>query len=381
MDEFPIKSKAYYFTATLLATIAVYPLLTIYLSIFFISDNKMEELIMNPIFGFSILFFMVAAPSFLTYRSKKHNTQRRLEYYTITILCYVIGYIMLFYGADKLVNKQFVVFYKGLDTKLNDVDSYTLTWYYYGRSNVQVFIMGLLEVIPSLLLLFRKTRFVGAITMLPVVMNVLVTNIFNRISPFTLFAISLLTIFNLFIIYSYKNEIRELIRKINSTRNPSEKTKRSIILFKIVFWGFILITGGLKTASYFKSRSAFLYGNGAYALTALKIDGKPVSLDSVPATWYKKIYKEKDRRFTTIVNGKDSTEGANVIFYPAHDSIRIAATHYADYDYIKENANTVFKGSYQLTDNHQLLLKGKQNNSLIEAVYRKLPFKDYNWWW
>ena len=112
METNTLKSKGYYFTAALLATIAIFPLLTIYLSVFFISDNKMEELITNPIFGFSILFFIIVIPSVSTYLSNKNNTQQKLEYYAVTILCYVIGYIMLFYGLDKLINKQFVVFYK-----------------------------------------------------------------------------------------------------------------------------------------------------------------------------------------------------------------------------------------------------------------------------
>jgi len=213
MNTTPLKSKGYYYTAALLTTIAVCPLLTIYLSVFFISDSTLEELLTNPIFGFFVLFVILVVPLLLVYLSGRKNNLDKLEYYLIVILCYIIGYIMLFYGVDKLINKQFVVFYKGLDTKLSDVDSYTLTWYYFGRSNVQVFIMGLLETIPALLLLFRRTRFIGAVTMLPVVANVLVTNIFNRISPFTLFAISLLTIFNVFVIYSYKNEIKELLQK------------------------------------------------------------------------------------------------------------------------------------------------------------------------
>ncbi len=383
MNTTPLKSKAYYFMAVLLATIAVYPLLFIYLSIVFINDHTLEMIITNGIFLVSILLLMIAIPSFVTFFSTRRNSQEKVEYYAVAILCYVIGYIMLFYGTDKLINKQFVVFYKGLDTRLNDIDSYTLTWYYYGRSNTQVFIMGFLETLPALLLLFRRTRFIGSIIMLPVIANVLVTNIFNRISPFTLFAITLLTIFNLFIIYSYKNEIKELVKKINTIRTHGAKNSRwriPIIACKILFWGFIVVILGMKTKSYLRNEDNFLYGNGAYQLTGLKINDKQINLDSVPARWYKKIYKEKDKRYNTIIDGKDTEQRADIVINPKHDSVKIATIHYTQYDNTEENPNTLFRGSFQLSGS-QLILKGKQDGNNMEAIYKKLPFKDYNWWW
>jgi hypothetical protein len=384
MNTSPLKSKAYYFTAALLATIAVCPLLAIYLSVGIISDNTMEKLIVNWFFPVIVLILAIAVPSYLTIASAKKNKQDKLEHYAVTILCYVIGYIMLFYGADKLIDKQFVVFYKGLDTKLSDVDSYTLTWFFYGRSNVQVFIMGLLETLPALLLLFRKTRFIGAVAMLPVILNVLVTNIFNRISPFTLSVTFLLSIFNLFIIYSYKNEIRELIRKINISRNfetPNPRWRKIRTSLKILFWGYTILLLGVKISSYYRSRGNLLYGNGAYELTALKINNKPINLDSIPETWFRKIYKERDGRYTSIINGKGDEQRADILFYPKRDSIKIAPVHYTQLDNTEEDTSTLFKGSFQLTATNELLLKGKQNNNVVEATYKKLPFKDYNWWW
>lgn len=381
MNTNPLKSKAYYFTAALLATIAVFPLLTIYLSVVFISDSAMEAMILNPVSGFLLLLILLVVPFALTRFSAKKNNLDRLEYYTIAVLCYVIGYIMLFYGTDKLINKQFVVFYKGLDTKLSDVDSYTLTWYYFGRSNVQVLIMGLLETIPALLLLFRRTRFIGAVTMLPVVANVLVTNVFNRISPFTLFAISLLTIFNLFVIYSYKSEIKELIEKISSTRKlAAGRWRNPIKVMKIIFWSFTIIVLGLKTLSYMRNRDMFLYGNGAYQLTDLRINNKKINLDSIPGNWYKKIYKEKDRRYSAVINGDGDEERADIVFYAQHDSIKIAPVRYTKYDNTEEDSTVLFKGAFQLTGN-SLKVAGKQHGNIVEAIYKKLPFKDYNWWW
>jgi hypothetical protein len=378
------KSKLYYFTGATLSTIAVCPLLIIYLLATFISDPEMIAIVTNPIFGIFVLLLILALPATLSFLSVKKNKEELLEYYTIAILCYVVGYIMLFYGSQKLINKQFVVFYKGLDTKLSDVDSYTLTWYYYGRSNIQVFIMGLLEVLPSVLLLFRKTRFVGSIIMLPVILNVLVTNVFNRISPFTLFSVSLLTIFNIFIIYSYKNEIKELLRKINDTRilkTGNSSWRISIVMMKVVFWGFIIYSLGGSILNYKRNRERYYYGVGAYELTDLKINERHINLDSTPTTWYKKIYKESDVRYTQVITGKNIPEPANVIFNTGHDSLKIAFVHWGDNDNRVEDSAAVFNGTYQFNAQNELVVAGKQTGNKIEARYKKLPFKDYRWIW
>jgi len=219
--------------------------------------------------------------------------------------------------------------------------------------------------------------------MLPIILNVLVTNIFNRISPLTLIVTFLLSIFNLFIIYSYKNEIKELIGKINTSWNPNPNPRWRTIRtsLKIVFWGYIILLLGLKCFSYYRNEGKLLYGNGAYELTALKINNKTINLDSIPETWSRKIYKERDSRYTSIINGKGNEQKADILFYPKHDSIKIAPVHYTQFDNTEEDLKVLFKGSFQLTADNKLLLKGKQNNNIVEATYKKLPFKEYNWWW
>jgi hypothetical protein len=244
--------------------------------------------------------------------------------------------------------------------------------------------MGLLEVLPALLLLFRKTRFVGSVIMFPVVLNVLVTNVFNRISPFTLFSVSLLTIFNIFIIYSYKNEIRELIRKINSSPIPvsiNSSWRRSITAMKVLLFGFIVYSIGSSAINYLHIKDKAYFGTGAYQLTGLKINDKPIKPDSIPATWFKKIYKESDLRFTKVVNGNDKEESANVLFNKNKDSIKIAFVHWGDNDNRMEDSNSVFKGVYKFKADTELVINGNQNGNYIVANYRKLPFKDYRWWW
>jgi hypothetical protein len=83
-----MKSKAYYFIAALLATIAVCPLLTIYLSINFISDQRLIAIVTNPIFGIFLLILVVAAPSLLVYFSGRKI--RRISWSIMLLPYYVM---------------------------------------------------------------------------------------------------------------------------------------------------------------------------------------------------------------------------------------------------------------------------------------------------
>jgi hypothetical protein len=43
--------------------------------------------------------------------------------------------------------------------------------------------------------------------------------------------------------------------------------------------------------------------------------------------------------------------------------------------------STVLTGTYMLTGNNSLVLNGVMNDTLVRAVYRKLPVDGYDWRW
>ena len=58
------------------------------------------------------------------------------------------------------------------------LSGYELTWYYYGYSYTYAFILGSVQIAGATLLLFRKTTFLGATLILPVIANILLIDIF-----------------------------------------------------------------------------------------------------------------------------------------------------------------------------------------------------------
>jgi hypothetical protein len=95
-------------------------------------------------------------------------------------LRYLSAWMLLTYGSLKLAGLQF----HAADIAQRPVDSlsgYQLTWYYYSYSLAYGSILGLVQLTGGILLLFRKTATLGAAMMLPVMMNILMINLFFSI--------------------------------------------------------------------------------------------------------------------------------------------------------------------------------------------------------
>ena len=93
-------------------------------------------------------------------------------------LRYISAFLLFAYGSSKLAHMQFHLNQALAPQPIASLTGYQLTWYYYGYSRVYACILGLTQVSGAALLLFRKTALLGAITMLPVMINVLLIDIF-----------------------------------------------------------------------------------------------------------------------------------------------------------------------------------------------------------
>ena len=83
---------------------------------------------------------------------------------------------MMPYFISKLFNYQFQVQPWGYAQPLGEIGGITLTWAFLGYQPWFQFLIGVLEAIPALLLLFRRSRRAGALLMLVMVLNVALMN-------------------------------------------------------------------------------------------------------------------------------------------------------------------------------------------------------------
>lgn len=136
------------------------------------SDSTTLYILVFLLFSLStILLFIVYRIGFWKERKEKILNLIQL------ILVYYLALILLKYGFDKIFKAQFYLPEPNtLYTPLGNLDKDILFWSTMGTSRAYNVFMGILEVIPALMLLYKKTRILGLIILMGVLVNVVLVN-------------------------------------------------------------------------------------------------------------------------------------------------------------------------------------------------------------
>src|SRR5262249_2909856 len=95
---------------------------------------------------------------------------------------YWVGTILLIYAAPKLMGTQFRVPESVYDTPLGQVGDFWLAWSFFARSYEYQMILGCAELTIGLLLIFPRTKTLGALCSLPVTINILMVDHFFSVA-------------------------------------------------------------------------------------------------------------------------------------------------------------------------------------------------------
>lgn len=133
--------------------------------------------------------------------SEKNNS------WLISILRYWIAFLLIDFGFQKIFETNFAYSYHINDSLVSTLTGTELTWNYFGYSYGLSVILALFQITGSVLLLFRRTILLGVTLLLPVVLNIVLINVFYQIGPITLLTSVLITLGLLFLIYQQKVDI------------------------------------------------------------------------------------------------------------------------------------------------------------------------------
>ncbi|WP_184549104.1 hypothetical protein [Mucilaginibacter sp. FT3.2] len=131
-------------------------------------------------------FFLLLAVAYSIYWHRKEkssgfNSGIRHAWFR-GVMRYFIAYEIAVYGFAKILQTQFSRVYSRDDIPVGDLTGFELTWNYFGHSYTFAVILGLLQIGGSIMLLFRRTTLLGACILLPVMVNIVLLNIFYEIS-------------------------------------------------------------------------------------------------------------------------------------------------------------------------------------------------------
>ncbi|WP_299764840.1 hypothetical protein [uncultured Dokdonia sp.] len=237
-----------------------------------------------------VLLLVIVIVSFLitiiwTVLDKKKHNLIRLNYWFITLLRYFLGYNMMSYGWQKVIPMQFSEpgFFRLLQP-LGEMSPMGLAWTFIGFSPEYTIFSGVMEVTGGILVLYYRTRYLGALILTGVMANVMALNYFYDV-PVKLFSTELWLMAIIIVSPKIKQLIHTLLDLKPTTPQlsfipflKSKRKKLSVIGTWIVML-FIVIYPLIETMRYIdeygpNAPKPPLYG--LYEVTSFKANGKEI---------------------------------------------------------------------------------------------------------
>lgn len=181
---------------------------------------------------------------------------------------YSLGLLMLPYALSKIMKSQFILTGYAF-TQLQSIEAIpgsTLAWAFLGRSIWFQILLGFVELVPSILLLFRKTTMLGAILMLPVTLNVFLINFALDLWPATKLISTALLCINILVLCLEWLKIKSMLSMILCSKDRLKQIKTETAINVIV----------ISVVAYFIWRPVFEYRNERNELTGDWLNQRPV---------------------------------------------------------------------------------------------------------
>ena len=221
---------------------------------------------------------------------------RRIGYFLMTAARYLLALGMVPYAWSKINAMQFQVGASTYAKRLGEASGSALTWAYLGYNPSFQILLGVLEGVPVLLLLWTRTRRLGAFLLFPVLLNVFLVNFFFDLWHDTKVLSSALLGLNIFLLaYDWRSFLRLSKQLIASpliiSRRPLRIAMRvtaAVLPVACVLW-FIIFFQQLKAS---EEPMSDLIGvpqvnrAGTWKIASLIVDGKPVNVDSQTRVYF-----------------------------------------------------------------------------------------------
>ena len=341
-----------------------------------------------------VLAFLIAG--FWSVLDRKRNSYEKLNAWFLLFITYYLAYCLLLYGVIKLFYLQFIP--PNLERLLQDFGQASpmrLMWTFMGASKTYTVFAGFSETLAGVLLLFRRTRTLGALMAIGVMLNVFMMNMSYDI-PVKLFSFQLMIMGAYIAAQDWKRLYAFFI--LNKTAPaykdyPLARSRRGKIIllaFQLLFVGYVVysqIDGGLEGRKMYgeKREKSALYGVYNVETFTHNMDTLPPLLTDT-IRWRKLLFDYPD--FSSVVlmnehvkryNTEIDTLAQTIIFSERGDTINKYTFNYTLTDslmtlngILKEDTLNIDLEHYSL-DNFGLLNRGF--NWVNEVPYNRYNYQ------
>ena len=161
---------------------------------------------------------------------------------TFEIVCRLyVFFFLTFYGLGKVMGAQFYtpdLIPPEIETMpIRQIPDFDLAWVFMGRSYGYMLFIGLAEFIGAIMLLFNRTKLIGTFILIPIMVNVIVFDIFFLDEYGALASAIIYLIMLLSILWVNKAKIMKVIK----TLTHFDAISKTSIKEKLVKFSFVLL--------------------------------------------------------------------------------------------------------------------------------------------
>lgn len=149
---------------------------------------------------------------------------------------------MFRYGMVKLNGEQFLYGKELYNKTINELSGLDLTWVFFSYSEPFSYIIGFLQIIGGGLLLFNKTKLLAVAVLFPILLNILLIDIFYAGYPIleAIINVSFYILVLILVCYNERIQIAKAVDTLLISSKKSLSTKGKIIQILLILIGIIL---------------------------------------------------------------------------------------------------------------------------------------------
>jgi hypothetical protein len=195
----------------------------------------------------------------------------------MALVRYVVAWIIAGYGFTKVVGVQFYIGLNWQDRPVDQLNGFMLTWYYFYRSRALVLTIAAFEILGAALLLFPRTMLLGVAVLMPVMVNVVLTDYYYGIlgpAPAALF----LTAALVYLVAPHRERIANLLFQRMPEADGTTRSASSTVL-RVAVLLLAFVTSAIWVTPIGKAKVDTIL-SGKWRVDRQTVNGRPVSPDS-----------------------------------------------------------------------------------------------------
>jgi len=156
-----------------------------------------------------------------------------------------VSFKLFIYGLGKIVGGQFYT----KDTipeaiariPHGETGSYNLAWTFFGHSKGYILFIGISQLLGVFLLLFNKTKLLGAAVLIPILLNIIVVDYFYGVAYGALFSACFYLGSILFVLFLNKEAVQSAINSLLVSFTPKWTKKEKVVHIGVILGIFGLL--------------------------------------------------------------------------------------------------------------------------------------------